>query len=149
LEQEGRKFCILVLDLTLATKDWVQRIRQGAAERFGFDDNAVMVCTPQTHSAPYLGHAFEYECEHIPANLRWLMGGDDAFNELAVEYALSAIEQATAKLEPVTVAAASGIDGRVAYNRRFVMRDGTTRTHPPFGDPHIRYAEGPIDPKSA
>lgn len=147
MEQEGRKFCILVLDLTLATKAWVQRIRQGAVERFGFDHDAVMVCTTQTHSAPYLGHAFEYKCEYIPANLRWLMGGDDAFNELAVEYALSAIGQATTKLEPVTVAAASGIEGRVAHNRRFVMRDGTTTTHPRAADPQIRHAEGPIDPE--
>jgi len=47
----------------------------------------------------------------------------------------------------VTIGAASGIEGRVAFNRRFVMRDGTAVTHPWTGSPEIRYAEGPIDPE--
>jgi hypothetical protein len=39
------------------------------------------------------------------------------------------------------------MDGRVAFNRRFVMRDGTARTHPPRCDPQILHAEGPTDPE--
>lgn len=148
LEKDNRKFCILSLDLTLLIKAWVTPIRRAAAERFGFDEDAVMVCATQTHSSLSFGHAFaELECEHIPHDLRWLLGGDDAYHEIAVERSVQAIEQANAKLEPVTVAAASGIESRVAFNRRFVMRDGTTCTHPPQADPNIRYAEGPIDPE--
>jgi hypothetical protein len=148
LESAGRKFCILVLDLTLITKAWADAIRREAAERIGIEKDAVMVCATQTHSAPALGHAFaENECEYVPDNLRWLLGGDDAFHEMAVERSLLAIEQANTSLEPVEVAAASGIEGRVAFNRRFVMRDGTAVTQPPYGDARIRHAEGPMDPE--
>jgi hypothetical protein len=148
LEMDGRKFCILSLDLTILIKRWVTPIRRAAAERFGFDDEAVMVCATQTHSAIAFGHAFaEMECEHIPDDMRWLLGGDDAYHELAVKGSVKAIEQAVANLEEVEVGAASGIESRVAFNRRFVMRDGTTRTHPIQCDPNIRYNEGPIDPE--
>lgn len=148
LEKDGRKVCLVVLDLTILTKVWVDAIRRQAAEGLGFDEIDVMVCATQTHSTPALGHAFtEEECEYVPRNLRWLLGGDDAYHELVVEKSLEAIEQANAKLEPVTVAAASGIEGRVAFNRRFVMRDGTAAMQPPFADPRIRHAEGPIDPE--
>jgi hypothetical protein len=148
LEKDGRKFCILSLDLTILIKKWVTPIRQQAAARFGFEEDAIMVCATQTHSSVAFGHAFaEMECEHISEDMRWLLGGDDNYHGLAVEQSLQAIEQAHAKLEPVTVGAASGIEGRVCSNRRFLMRDGTTRTHPPTADPNIRYAEGPIDPE--
>ena len=148
LEKDNRKFCVLVLDLTILIKAWVDPIRRGAAERFGIAPEAVLVCATQTHSSVAFGHAFaELECEQIPHDLRWLLGGDDAYHQIAVERALDAIEQANAKLEPVTVGAASGIEARIAFNRRFVMRDGTTRTHPPQADPLIRHAEGPIDPE--
>jgi len=148
LEQGGRKFCILSLDLTILIKAWVTPIRRAAAERFGFDEDAVMVCATQTHSSMAFGHAFaELECEHIPDDMRWLLGGDDAYHQLAVDGAVEAIAQAVANLEEVEVGAASGIEGRVCSNRRFVMRDGSTRTHPATADPNIRYAEGPIDPE--
>lgn len=148
LEQDAKKFCILVLDVTAITKAWATAIRQAATERFGVDTDAVMVCATQTHSAPALGHGFtEFHCEYVPEDMRWLLGGDDAFHELAVERVVTAIEQAIAKLEPVTVAAASGIEGRVAYNRRFVMRDGRADMNPATAGPQIRYVEGPMDPE--
>jgi hypothetical protein len=35
----------------------------------------------------------------------------------------------------------------VAFNRRFVMRDGTVQTHPQKGDPSLQDPEGPEDPE--
>ena len=35
----------------------------------------------------------------------------------------------------------------MAFNRRFLMRDGTARTHPPCRDPNILQCEGPVDPE--
>jgi hypothetical protein len=147
-DARGRKACILSLDLTLLTKRWVTPIREAAVERFGFDPDTVMVCATQTHSAPAFGHAFaECECEYIPDDARWLLGGDDDYHPLVVEKSLEAITAAVARLEPVQVGAVSGIEARSAFNRRFVMRDGAATTHPPTANPRIRYSEGPIDPE--
>ena len=83
----GKRFCVLSLDLTILIKRWVDPIRQGAAERYGLDPDALMVCATQTHSAVAFGHAFaECECDEIPDDMRWLLGGDDAYHVQAVEW---------------------------------------------------------------
>ena len=148
VETSERKICLISLDVTVIGTQWATKIRQSVCDKFGFEFGAVMVCGTQTHSAIALGHCFtEYESEYIPDDLRWLLGGDDAYHPFAVERAIEAVEQANANLQPVSIGAASGVEGRVAFNRRFVMRDGSVRTHPPTGDPNIRYAESIVDPE--
>lgn len=57
-ENEGAKLGVLVLDLLGIGRERADRIRDGGAERFGFDRRAVMVHSTQTHSAPSLGNHF-------------------------------------------------------------------------------------------
>ena len=45
------------------------------------------------------------------------------------------------------MAAGSGVDGRVAFNRRFVMRDGRAEMNPSQDRDNILYREGPMDPE--
>jgi len=60
----------------------------------------------------------------------------------------NAIWEGTLKEGKGTVGVGSGLEGRVAHNRRCVMRDGTVRTLAlSAGDPNILYVEGPIDPE--
>ena len=148
LESGGRKLCLLSLDLCVVTASWADTIRKLAADRFGFDREAVMVHALQLHSAPNLGYEQISEaCQLIPRELDWLRAGDARYNDFAVERILEAVARAHEGLEPALIGAASGIDGRVAYNRRFVMRDGSTRTHPTPCSPDILHAEGPTDPE--
>ena len=147
LESGGRKLCVLTLDLLAVTVEWVEEIRRLAAEEFGFAPEAVMVHDSQTHSAPALGHfAFE-DSEYIKTAPWWANMGDERYPGYAMPRILEAIRRACASLEPAVIGAAGGIEGRVAFNRRYVMRDGLVRTNPPPGSPQIRYVEGPIDPE--
>jgi hypothetical protein len=50
-------------------------------------------------------------------------------------------------MTPVTASFGRAVDGRIAFNRRFVMRDGTARCHPPSCSPEILHVEGPTDPE--
>ena len=127
---------------------WAAEIRRRAQERFGIEPDAFVVHVTQNHAAPSLGHGcVREECDLFPDDLPWLRGGDDRYNEPAVKNVLDAIDQAIADLGPVTAASGRGIDGRVAFNRRFVMRDGTAACNPPPADPEILYCEGPADPE--
>ena len=149
LESAGRRLCVLSLDLLAVTRPWVTEIRRRAEAEFGLRPEQVMVHSTQTHAAPTVGHcAVSDECTLIPPDLPWLRGGDDAYNEFAVGRIIEALRRACESLEPVRFGAASGLEGRVAQNRRYVMRDGTTLTHP-SGDrlKDVLYCEGPIDPE--
>jgi len=150
LQVNEKKVCILSLDVLAITRKWADEIRQQAAARFGFEPDAVMVHVVQNHAAPSVGHESVWENDELglfPKEYPWLLGGDDRYNPVAVAGALKAIEKANASLQPARVMVGRGVDGRVAFNRRFVMRDGTVKTHPGNCNPDVLYCEGPIDPE--
>ncbi len=154
-EAAGRKVCLLSLDVTIVTREWTERIRQAAAQRFGFEPDAVMVHAIQTHSAPPLGHfMFDPDFPDLPPEIEYLRGGETSYYEYACERAIEAIAQANASLKPAKIAAGSAVKDGLAYNRRAVMRDGHvtmpwfySSLEKPLGPTDIRYIEGPIDPE--
>lgn len=150
VEKNGRRLCLLSLDLLATTCEWADRLRDEACDRFGFQREEIMLHVTQNHATPSLGHAFlPGPRTHFPPEYPWLMGGDDRYNEPTEERCMQAIEEALGKLTPVSVQAGHGIDGRIAFNRRFVMRDGTALCHPQACDPNILHVEGPTDPEVA
>src|ERR1051325_6064294 len=56
LEQNGRRFCFLSMDLLSVDNEWADKVRAMAAERFGFEREAIAVHVTQTHAAPSMGH---------------------------------------------------------------------------------------------
>lgn len=152
LESGGKRLCLVVLDLTIVTEEYTDLIREEAARRFGLEPSAIMVHATQTHTAPSLGHFMFDESFPTPPDVPWLRGGDPHYFDFAVERILEAIQHATLCLEPVRVGIGSGIEGRLAFNRRAVMNNGKVAMpgpcwQSPLGPTYIRYLEGPIDPE--
>ena len=148
LKSGKTSFCFLSLDILSTTDEWADEIRARAARRFGLDPNAIMVHVVQNHASPSVGHLFMSDRTTLfPPEYPWLRGGDDRYNEPAVAKCLEAIDTALQNQRPVAIRVGRGVDGRVAFNRRFVLRDGTAQTHPPKCDPSILRAEGPVDPE--
>lgn len=149
LESAGRRCCLLSLDLLSSTNVWANELRRQVGARLGIDAGDVIFHVTQNHASPSLGHLFclDEETSLLPAEYPWLRGGDERYNPFCIAQCLAAVDDAAAKLQPVRLAVGRGIDGRVAFNRRFVLRDGTARTHPPICDPSILYTEGPTDPE--
>jgi len=153
IECNGQKLCLVSLDLTIITRQYSARIRQAAADRFGLEPGAVMVHATQTHSAPALGHfMLSDDFEGIPPEFDWLRGGDERYHPFAEQRIIEAIGLANDSLQAVQVGSASGVEGRMAFNRRAVMRDGSIgmpsgRWDGPLGPTEILYIDGPIDPE--
>ena len=149
LDDGEKRLCIISLDVGAILVEWADRIRNGAQEQFGLDPDAVMVYGMQNHSAPSVGHCFfVLESEYIPPELPWLKGGDDEYFQFAVDRSLEAIGLALETMQPVRVGIASGVENRVTFNRRFVMRDGTGEMGLGGRSPtDVAYREGPIDPE--
>jgi len=148
LDAGGRRACILSLDLLATSRECADRIRAGAAERLETTPDMVILHVTQNHAAPSLGHCFVSKRSTLmPPEYPWLRGGDDRYNEPTVEKCMAALSRALKRLEPAALDAGRGVDARVAFNRRFVMRDGRVRTHPETCDGDILHAEGPVDPE--
>jgi hypothetical protein len=127
---------------------WSDEIRRRAQHAYGLPPEAVVVHITQNHAAPSIGNHFcRDSCNLFPPEHQWLRGGDERYNEPAVRGAVEAIGLALQRLTPVRVAAGRTMDGRVAFNRRFVLRDGTAVCHPPRCSPNILHVEGPVDPE--
>ena len=150
----GRKLCILALDITIITGDYTRRIRD-AAERLGFERDAVMVHATQTHAAPPIGDfMLDPDFPEVPPEFEFVRGSERAYSNWAVERAIEAVRQAADSLRTVRVGCASAVREGLAFNRRGVRRDGTvcmpwfySSKDKPLGPVDIRYLEGPTDPE--
>ena len=148
LDDGAKRCCLLSLDLLAASNDWADRVRREVAGALGIGPEAVIFHILQNHAAPNLGHTFvSDDCALFPPEYPWLRGGDDRYNPVALAGCVAAAKDAAEQLQPVTLAAGRMPDGRVAFNRRFVLRDGTALTHPGRCHPDVLHAEGPTDPE--
>ncbi|MEO6908803.1 MAG: hypothetical protein ABI210_13035 [Abditibacteriaceae bacterium] len=148
------KLCIVTVDITLLTEPITLAIRQAAQKECGLEPEAVMVHATQTHSAPSLGHCMlDADFAIVPPEMEWVRGGDPANDKFVVPIIIDAIKRANDDLQPASLGAGSGIEGRFAFNRRAVMRDGKVfmphepwKNHP-LGPTDLLQMEGPIDPE--
>lgn len=154
LRNGDRALCIVALDLTIITLEYTEMIRREVERRYGIPGDAVMVHAIQTHSAPALGRFMvDQDFTGIPPEHEWLAGGEERYSRFAVERAVDAVGKALDSMQPARIGAGSGIEGRYAYNRRAILRDGSVYMPNrgweggPTGPTHIRYIEGPIDPE--
>ncbi|MBM3472492.1 MAG: hypothetical protein FJX75_04365 [Armatimonadetes bacterium] len=153
-EREGRKLCLLALDVTIVTAPYTARIREAASRATGIEPDAIMVHATQTHSAPSVGgFMLDPDFPPLPAEFEWANGAVREYSDFAAERAVEAIRLANDSLRPAQVGAASCIEGRLAFNRRAVTREGGILMPGPswhggsLGPTSIRYIEGPMDPE--
>ena len=151
LECGGRKLCIVSMDAILIDRRHTDLIRAAAAE-MGFEPEAVMVHPTQNHNAPAISHLILDDDFPLPDELQWIACRGENYDAFATGQIIEAIRAANDALQPVEIGVGSGIEGRLAFNRRAVMRNGKVmmpgNTWPqPLGWTQIRYLEGPIDPE--
>lgn len=148
LQQDDRTFCFLSLDLLAITKDAASQVRKMAAEQFSLPPHAVAIHVTQCHSAPSMGHIML--TDRLPAvhKYPWLRGSHPDYVPHALRGIQQAIATAMSSLQVVDVAWGCGLEGRAAFNRRTVMRDGTAEMG--LGGrtiDQVSHIEGPIDPE--
>ena len=79
-EQDGRKICLLALDILIIGQEGTDQIRTEAARRYGFEAQAIMVHAIQTHAAPCVGQFMvDPELPAVPADRAFVLGGHEVF----------------------------------------------------------------------
>ena len=94
----------------------------------------ILYCATHTHTGPYSGKIFDDNA-------------DPAYMELLEEQSIIAIKQAYASLAPAELYTAETECTTLAFNRRYIMKNGKTVTNPGKFNPDIVRPEGGIDPK--
>ena len=155
-EAGQQRLCMVILDLTIVTGDYTDRIRAAIGEQTGIPPEAIMVQATQTHSAPSLGW-FLLDPDFLletTAETEYLRGGERAYGDRAAAAAVEAAVEAAGRLQPVRIGLGRGVSGDLAFNRRGIRRDGTIampkprgREDQPFGNADICWLEGPMDPE--
>lgn len=126
---------ILCCDLICIHQDEVARIRQIISEKAGIKGENMLICGTHTHTGPQT-RIFRIGTDDEPT-LRWL----ESFPERAAQ----AVTEAMNNLEYCQIAGGISYEDRIAFNRRYRMKDGTVQTNPGNRNPNIIEPAGPID----
>ncbi|MBX9622531.1 MAG: hypothetical protein K2X82_01825 [Gemmataceae bacterium] len=127
-------------------------VRKRIAEKCGIPGEAVLLGASHSHSSGPLVWVFPGDYDHA----------SDLVKKLAYDHTTTADPKYVAKVEDALVEAVCaandarveakagvgrGEERTVAFNRRFLMRDGRAVTHPGQGNPGIVEPAGPTDPE--
>lgn len=123
---------MIAADNAMVFAEVVGRIRKEISPRAGIPEHNIFVQATHTHTAPVLkaGTWVEFSPPYL---------------EYFVKQTVAAALEAHAAMQPVTFAIAEGEERRVAFCRRFIMRDGSVATNPPKDSSDIVGPESPID----
>lgn len=128
---------LLCCDLICIPKDVSASIRENITKQTSVKGKNVMVCGTHTHTGPRMRRS--RISEYVDPTLQWL----DSFPEKAAQ----AVAEAMDNLEPCEIAGGISLEDRIAFNRRYRMKDGTVQTNPGYRNPDIIEPAGPIDPE--
>jgi neutral ceramidase len=150
---DGRSTVAIVgVDGLGVRRDMVVNARRAIRDRTGIPDGSILIGASHSHSSGPLVKAMPGEYDHASPLIR----------RLAYEESTCANPQYVARVEQAIVEAVGeaftrridakggvgkGIEATVAFNRRFLMKDGRTVTHPGLGNPEIVEPAGPVDPE--
>lgn len=142
LDDGETKAALIVLDLISTSRSLVEESRTEIEKRTGIPAAHVMISATHSHTGPMLAKATR----------RWNDFG--AASPLAIEYTKTlpgkiadSVAQAVSKLAPVTASWAIGRCEGIAFNRRFLMVDGTVGWNAGKLNPRIIRSAGPTDPE--
>lgn len=133
LDDGKTKVVFVTCDVVAVPNEMTRKIEQEAEAATGITADNIIVCATHTHSGPNVGG---------PSVGRQIIPGKSYLTKFK-NGAIKAIQQAKANCTDGKIFITEGQLEGYAFNRRFIMSDGTIETHPLKNDPHIVKPEGP------
>lgn len=134
---------LVVCDLIGIATDLSKEVRRRASEKTGIPTSHIVVAATHSHTAPdYMKELWLYLGKQKQEALR------SAYIEKLINGPVAAIVRAYDEAGEFTLETGVAMQQTpVAFNRRFVMRDGSVRTWQTLSNPDVVRAAGPIDPR--
>jgi len=140
LKQGNERTAFVVCDLCFISRRFDERVRERASELTGIPASKIIICATHTHSGPdYDGLLREFRHERDVRD----RGSDvhepiDYFVQLA-ERSAQAIVEANQRARPATLQVVYAQQQDVAFNRRFIMQDGSVRFSPQSNSAFVKF----------
>jgi hypothetical protein len=146
-EQGNTRAALVECDLVGMPAEVAAKARDVAEKKTGIPARHIAIAATHSHTGPLFFGAIR-KLWHEQAIAK---DGKDPAEEFDYPAALAekiamAIEQAAKGTRPIALQAGSGEETRLAFNRRFHMKDGTVQFNPGRQNPNVVRVAGPVDP---
>ncbi len=146
------RVAIVGIDALGIRRDTVMKIRDAVQAKTGIPAQSILVGASHSHSSGPIAWILPGEFDHSSPLVQRLAYQQSTCVDpkylARVERALiEAICDANDRRVAARAGVGKGLEGTVAFNRRFLMRDGRSVTHPGLGNPDIVEPAGPVDPE--
>ena len=136
IDDGAAPICLVTCDVLSLKRSTVLRTREAIAEATDLAPDRIAISATHTHYGPMTARIWTKD-----------QGPDPDYLEQFEAGIVKAATDAFDACEPATLGIGWGFEGKLSFNRRFVMRDGTALMHPPVGSTDILYQEGATDPE--
>ena len=128
---------LISIDVCSVHRSELEKLQAAITEKTGVGADRMFISATHTHTGPCLGVSRTYPCEAEPLR---------AYVDFLAKQTAEAAALALADRKPARMGYAVGrAPERIAYIRRYRMKDGSTMTCPPVGDPGIDHPLGTLD----
>lgn len=142
LDDGQTKVALVVGDLISVSRSMVTEARRMIQEQTGIPGANVMISATHTHTGPVMERDLSASTPSAAPPHSLVRSYTATLPKLIAQ----SVAAAHAKLAPTRVSFARESEHRLAFNRRFFMRDGTVGWNPGKLNPDILRPAGPIDP---
>ncbi|MCP3965691.1 MAG: hypothetical protein GY750_15150 [Lentisphaerae bacterium] len=127
-----KKIVLISLDIVIIEWEYADRIRKGVSKNTGIPESSIMVSTTHNHACPAVVDR--------PTCMK-----EGKYIDYLILKSIDAATKAAGNLKEVVIGTGSGVKTGIAFNRRFIKRNGTNITQPLADLDEILCSEGVID----
>lgn len=136
IDNGSRQLCFITCDLLSLKRSTVLKARAEIAKRTGLAADCIAISATHNHYGPAASVLWTRDLAPDP---EYVAGVEAKITDAAC--------QAYERRRPAGLGVGWAFEGKLSFQRRFIMRDGEARMHPPPGSTDILYQEGPVDPE--
>jgi len=150
---DGKNRAALVgVDALIVRRPLVEAVRKAVHQNCGIAPQAILIAASHSHSSGPTGMVLPGEYDHGSPLVRSLAyekssSADAKYLALVQRRLVEAVCAADQSRAEARCGVGKGIEDKVAFNRRFRMKNGLTFTHPGQLNPEVVEPAGPIDPE--
>lgn len=146
------RVALIGIDALMIHEDLVKEVRTEIEAKCGIPAQAIMIGASHSHSSGPVGMVQPGEYDYASTLVKSLAYeksscADPEYLTLVKKQLVEAVCQADHSRTEVTSGIGRGKEDKVAFNRRFLMKNGLSYTHPGQLNPDIVKPAGPIDPE--